>query len=156
MAINVAVAGSDHASPDRRSAFFRETVDRLRALPGVTSASAVNHVPLAGDLFRLGILIEGRPAPRPDEDSGAVYRVALPDYFRTMGMRLRRGRDFDARDTEGAPRVAVINETMARRFWPTRRPHRQTLPPRRPQGRVDDRHRRHRRPETVELVRSTR
>jgi predicted permease len=122
MAVNVAVAGSDHASPDRRSAFFRESVDRLRALPGVTSASAVNHVPLAGDLFRLGILIEGRPAPRPDEDSGAVYRVALPDYFRTMGMRLRRGRDFDARDTESAPRVALINETMARRFWPAEDP----------------------------------
>jgi putative ABC transport system permease protein len=118
MAINVAVAGSDHAPPDRRSAFYREAVENLRRLPGVTSASAVNHVPLAGDLFRFGIAIEGRPAPRPDDDVAAVYRVAMPGYFHTMGIRLRRGRDFDARDVESAPRVAVINETMARRYWP--------------------------------------
>jgi putative ABC transport system permease protein len=117
-AINVAVSGSDHAAPDRRSAFFREAVDRLAALPGVTSASAVNHVPLAGDLFRLGILVEGQPAPQPSDDFAAVYRVALPRYFHTMGMRLIRGRDFDSRDVEGAPRVAVINQTMARRYWP--------------------------------------
>jgi putative ABC transport system permease protein len=118
IAINVAVAGSDHAAPDQRAAFFRESVESLRGMPGIASASAVNHVPLAGDLFRLGILIEGRPVPRPDDDSSAVYRVALPGYFRTIGMRLRQGRDFDARDREGAPRVAVINQTMARRYWP--------------------------------------
>jgi putative ABC transport system permease protein len=47
-----------------------------------------------------------------------VYRVAMPGYFRTIGMRLVRGRDFDERDREGAPRVAVINQTMARRLWP--------------------------------------
>ncbi len=118
VAVNVAVAGSGHAQPDRRSAFFREAVDRLRTLPGVTSAGAVNHVPLAGDTFRLGIAIEGRPAPRPSDDVNAIYRVALPGYFHTMGMRLVRGRDFDARDIEGAPLVAVINQTMARRYWP--------------------------------------
>uniref|UniRef100_Q020L6 Permease n=1 Tax=Solibacter usitatus (strain Ellin6076) TaxID=234267 RepID=Q020L6_SOLUE len=118
VAVNVAVAGSGHAQPDRRSAFFREAVDRLRSLPGVTSASAVNHVPLAGDTFRLGIAIEGRPAPRPSDDVNAIYRVALPGYFHTMGMRFRRGRDFDARDIEGSPLVAVVNQTMARRYWP--------------------------------------
>jgi predicted permease len=48
----------------------------------------------------------------------AVYRVAMPGYFHTMGIRMRRGRDFDARDVESAPRVAVINETMARKYWP--------------------------------------
>jgi putative ABC transport system permease protein len=121
-AVNVAVSGSGHAQPDRRAAFFREAVERLRVLPGVVSASAVNHVPLAGDTFRLGIVIEGRPAPRAGDDTGAIYRVALPGYFHTMGMRLRRGRDFDARDVEGAPLVAVINETMARRFWPAEDP----------------------------------
>jgi putative ABC transport system permease protein len=118
VAVNVAVSGSGHAQPDRRSAFFREAVDRLRTLPGVTSAGAVNHVPLAGDTFRLGIAIEGRPAPRASDDVNAIYRVALPGYFHTMGMRLLRGRDFDARDIEGAPLVAVINQTMARRYWP--------------------------------------
>ena len=118
IAINLAGAGSDHASPDRRSALYRDAVERLRALPGVQSASAVNHVPLAGDEFRLGIVIEGRPAPKPGDDVSAIYRVAMPGYIHTMGMRLRRGRDFEERDRETAPRVAAINEAMARRYWP--------------------------------------
>jgi predicted permease len=122
LAVNVAVAGSDHAQPDRRANFYREAVERLSALPGVQSASAVNHVPLAGDLFRLGIQIEGRPAPQPGNEPNAIYRVAMPGYFRTIGMQILSGRDFDQRDNEGATRGAVVNETMARRYWPGENP----------------------------------
>jgi len=122
LAVSVAVAGSDHAQPDQRSNFYREAVERLRAIPGVQSASAVNHVPLAGDLFRLGIQIEGRPAPQPGDEPKAVYRVALPGYFQTIGMQILSGRDFEMRDNESAPAVAVINETMARRYWPGQNP----------------------------------
>src|SRR5207248_8820603 len=118
LAINTAVAGSDHAPPDRRANFYREAVERLRAIPGIQSASAVNHVPLAGDVFRLGIQIEGQPAPSPGDLPGAVYRVALPRYFQTIGMQILSGRDFDERDNESMPRVAVVNQTMAHRFWP--------------------------------------
>ncbi len=118
VAISLPVSGSEHAPADRRAAFYREVVAQLRAMPGVRAASAVNHVPIAGDLFRLGVVIEGRPAPRPGDAPSAAYRVALPGYFQTIGMRLVRGRDFDERDTESAPAVAVINETMARRVWP--------------------------------------
>jgi putative ABC transport system permease protein len=118
IAVNVGVSGSDHASGDPRAAFYREAIDRLRALPGVQSASAINHVPIAGDLFRLGVEIEGRPAPRPGEEVGAAYRVAMPGYFRTAGMHIVRGRAFDEHDTESTTRVAVINETMARTQWP--------------------------------------
>ena len=117
-AISTSVGGSGHADPDRRAAFFREAVERLRALPGVESASAVNHAPMVGDLWQFNVTVEGKPAPRPGTEPSAVYRVAMPGYFRTMGMKLVRGRDFDNRDREGAPRVAVINETMARRLWP--------------------------------------
>jgi predicted permease len=122
LAVNVAVAGSDHAQPDRRANFYREAVERLRAMPGVQSASAVNHVPLAGDEFRLGIQIEGRPAPQPGDEPKAVYRVALPGYFQTIGMQVLSGRDFELSDNEGAPRVAVVNQTMARRYWPGQDP----------------------------------
>ena len=78
----------------------------------------MNHVPLAGDTFTLDVTIAGKPAPKPEDRQTAIYRVALPGYFRSMGMRFSRGREFDHRDTEAAPRVAVINETMARRYWP--------------------------------------
>jgi putative ABC transport system permease protein len=118
VAVNVAVSGSDHARGDRRAQFYRDAIEHLRALPGVTSASAVNHVPLAGDVFRLSIEIEGRRAPRPGEKPSAVYRTAMPDYFRTAGIRVVRGRIFDERDTESTTRVAVVNQTMARTEWP--------------------------------------
>jgi putative ABC transport system permease protein len=91
-------------------------------MPGVQSASAVNHVPLAGDVFQLGIQIEGRPAPQPGDEPKAVYRVALPGYFETIRMQVLNGRDFDQRDNEDTPRVAVVNETMARRYWPGQDP----------------------------------
>ena len=67
VAISLPVSGSEHAPADRRAAFYREVVAQLRAMPGVQAASAVNHVPIAGDLFRLGVVIEGRPAPRPGD-----------------------------------------------------------------------------------------
>jgi putative ABC transport system permease protein len=118
VAVNVAVSGSDHARGDRRAQFYREAIDRLRALPSVTAASAVNHVPLAGDVFRLDIELQGRPAPRPGEAPSAVYRVAMPDYFRTAGIHVLRGRTFDEHDTEATTRVAVINQAMARSAWP--------------------------------------
>ena len=118
VAISLPVSGSEQAPPDRRAAFYREVVKQLRAMPGVQAASAVNHVPIAGDLFRFGVVIEGRAAPRPGDAPSAAYRVALPGYFQTIGMRLVRGRDFEERDSETAPPVAVINQTMARRCWP--------------------------------------
>jgi len=84
----------------------------------VESASAVNHAPLVGDIWQLNVSVEGKPAHRPGLEPSAVYRVAMPGYFRTIGMRLLQGRDFDQRDRESAPRVAVINQTMAQRLWP--------------------------------------
>jgi putative ABC transport system permease protein len=122
VAISTAVAGSGHADPDRRAAFYREAVERLRALPGVVSASAVNHAPMVGDMWSLNVTVEGKPAPKPGNEPNAVYRVAMPGYFRTMGMKLARGRDFDDRDREGAPSVAIVNETMVRRLWPNEDP----------------------------------
>lgn len=110
----VSVAGSNEAEPERRGPFFRELVSRVGNLSGVESASAINHLPLAGDIWTLILMIEGRPVPLSAERTPAAYRVVLPEYFRTMGIRLLKGRDFDDRDVLGAPDVAVINESLAR------------------------------------------
>jgi putative ABC transport system permease protein len=118
LAVNLSISGSEHAAPDRRTALYREAVERLRALPGVTEASAVNHVPLAGDMFRLNVELEGKPAPRPGDEPSAIYRVAMPGYFRVAGMRLVKGRAFNEQDTEGALGVTVVNQALARHFWP--------------------------------------
>ena len=80
--------------------------------------SAINHVPLAGDVWGFPFTIEGRPPSRPGESPYAVYRVVLPGYFRTMGISLLRGRDITESDNVNAPGVVIVNDRMARSYWP--------------------------------------
>ena len=114
----VSVAGSRHDATPGRAEFYHQLVEQVAVMPGVQSASAVNHIPLAGDQWMLTLTVEGQPPPVPGSEPRVVFRVAMPNYFRTMGIALASGRDFTEGDTAQAPRVAVINETMARRFWP--------------------------------------
>ena len=113
----VSVAGSSEAEPERRSVFYRQLLDRVRALPGVQSAGAINHLPLAGDLWGWSFEIEGRPKPRPGESPMAVYRVAMPGYFETMRLPVLRGRAIVATDDARAPGVAIVNERAAAAYW---------------------------------------
>jgi putative ABC transport system permease protein len=118
LAMNVSVKGAPEAEPARRAAFYREVVDRLRALPGVDAASAINHLPVGGDVWGLSFYVAGRPVPKPGEQAGAAYRVVLPNYFRTMRLPLVRGRDITAQDTLDTPPIVVINEYLANKYWP--------------------------------------
>jgi putative ABC transport system permease protein len=113
----VPVTGSQFGTAERKGRFYERLVDNVAALPGVESAAVVNHVPLEGDIWGLSFTIEGRPAPPPAEVPGGAYRVAAPRYFRTIGATLARGRDFEATDSHDAPRVAIVNETLARRHF---------------------------------------
>jgi predicted permease len=114
----VSLAGASQYVGPAREAFYQQLTDRLQALPGVEAASAINHLPLAGDTWGLTLTIEGQPLPPPGEEVRATYRVSRPDYFRTMGIQLSSGRDFTERDTPDAPGVVILNETLARRYWP--------------------------------------
>jgi putative ABC transport system permease protein len=102
-------------------AFFREIVERVSGLPGVTSASAVASLPLTGDNIGSSIEIEGQPTPigsRPSADFNAVE----PDYFRTVGVALVEGRDFTMHDDSNSTPVVIVNRTLARRFFPNQDP----------------------------------
>jgi putative ABC transport system permease protein len=114
----VPFAGTAEASPGRRVAFIEQLVERVRALPGVERASAINHVPIVGDRWGLGFYIEGRPIPRPGEVPSAAYRVALPGYFAAMHIPVLEGRDFSEADRSNTPGVVVIDDYMARHYWP--------------------------------------
>jgi len=116
--MSVSLAGSPHAAPQRRAGFFQELVQRVEAVPGVVSVSAINHLPLAGDTWHLPYAVAGRPDPAPGEEPRAVYRVVLPGYFETMRIPVVRGRDVSARDTLGAPDIVVVNEQLAGTQWP--------------------------------------
>jgi len=102
--------------------FYERLLERVAALPGVSAAGAVEYLPLSGMDSNTGFLIEGRPRPAPGERIFAHNRVVTPDYFRALGMRLRQGRGFTAADNDKAPRVAIINETLQRRYWPGENP----------------------------------
>jgi predicted permease len=114
----VSVAGTEEAGPHRRAIFYRELLQKIRSLPGVNSAGAINHLPLAGDMWDRAFRIEGRPKPRPGEWPDAVYRIVMPGYFQTMQLPLRRGRAITDHDGTRAPGVVVINERAAREYWP--------------------------------------
>jgi putative ABC transport system permease protein len=118
----VSFTGTAEASPERRVAFIEQLLGRVRALPGVSAASAINHVPIVGDNWGMSFFIEGRNVPKPGDAPTATYRVVLPGYFATMGIPVLRGRDVIATDRAGAPPVVVINEFMARRYWPGESP----------------------------------
>ncbi len=111
--------------------FHRRLQTRLEALPGVERAGLMSSLPLSGSDPDGGFAIEGRPGDRcfevPDRGTwcsvgSAGYRVVSAGYFGAMDIPLERGRMFSERDDAGAPMVMLINETMARRFWPTSDP----------------------------------
>jgi putative ABC transport system permease protein len=119
LSMRVVLAGSPHgANPDTRNAFYRTMLDRVALVPGVESVSAINHLPLAGDLWTFSFQVEGRPAPPPQDAPQAAFRVVFPNYFRTLRIPFLAGRDIDARDDSTATPVVVINQTMARQIWP--------------------------------------
>jgi len=100
------------------AAFYDQALRRIEVLPGVLSASAINFFFLGGWGDSVAFAIEGRVEPPPGEELVADYRVIAPNYFRAMKIPLVRGRHLTEGDREGTPGVVVINETMARRFWP--------------------------------------
>jgi putative ABC transport system permease protein len=118
----VSVAGSKEAEPGRRAIFYRELLEKVRALPGVGSAGGINHLPLAGDMWGWPFVIEGRPKPRPGESPSAVYRIATPGYLQSMRIPVLQGRDIAATDDVNTPGVVLINEAAARTYWPKEDP----------------------------------
>ena len=102
----------------RGRAFYERLLERTRALPGVRSASFVEHLPLGLNIHTSDVEIEGRPKPRKGEELQVDRSSAMSGYFATMGIPILAGRDFAATDGPGAAKVAVINQTAARQLWP--------------------------------------
>jgi len=111
-----------YREPAQQAAFVENVVRRLEAVPGVDAAAAVSFLPLSGYSAGISFAIEGAPPFRRGEEPVADYSVATPNYLRTMGIRLLRGRDLDWRDREKTPRVLLINESFARRYFAGQEP----------------------------------
>jgi putative ABC transport system permease protein len=109
------------SGPEQWKPLFDRLIPELESIPGVTGASAVTALPLNMGGGSNAIFIEGRPAPGPNENTYAIYRLVTPKYFDTVGIRIVEGRDFDSRDGIGTQRVGAVNETLAARMWPGER-----------------------------------
>jgi len=103
--------------PAQVISFYKQLSARLSSLPGVNSVSAVNRLPISGGDPHGELNVEGMTFG-PGEVPGVSFRRILPNYFRTMGIPLLQGREFDDRDTGGKPDVVIINQRLAKRYWP--------------------------------------
>ena len=105
------------------AAFYQELATSLGQQPGVIAAAVASNVPLTGSWISISMTIEGRPQPARVEDTPNVFsRFVSADYFRTLGVRVARGRDFSSADRANTPAVAIVNETTAKRYWPDQDP----------------------------------
>ena len=112
--MNLDMIGYDEEPAD---AFQRQYLERIRALPQVEAAALTQDLPLTANVSVTGIFI---PGVHESDDDAVVADEAVvgPGYFETMGVRLLEGRDFSEQDTPDTPQVAIVNETMARSYWP--------------------------------------
>ncbi len=115
LCIDPKLQGYDQA---RSEAFFRELLRRVQLLPGVESASLAFSVPLGYYGDGSAVYAEGHPLPPGQRAPGAGMNCVSPGYFTTMQMKILSGRAFTDADTASSPRVAVVNQTMARKLWP--------------------------------------
>ena len=113
-------------SPDaytKSTRFFADVLERVRALPGVEAAGAINGLPLMGEVWGKSVTLYDRPLPSALRDLPSVqYRVVAGDYFRALAVPVLRGRAFADTDAAGGLKVAIVNRAMAQRHWPDRDP----------------------------------
>jgi len=113
---------STHPQTAQRATFFRQVLERMRAVPGVTSAGAVSRIPMAPGNNSGTMTGENSAVGPNDPQIETEMRWASPQYFQTMGIALLNGRDFNDADAEGTLPVAVVDEAFARRFYPNENP----------------------------------
>ena len=122
LAAKVDLPTNRYNTDPRQAAFFEELLARIRRLPGVTSASAINWLPFGGNGSASDYFVEGRPAPPPGQELGADIRAVDPDYFRTLGIPVRAGELFTSRDGPNVRKAVVINQALARQVFPNENP----------------------------------
>jgi putative ABC transport system permease protein len=122
MAFDMFLSGPRAEHQRTQVAFYNDTLRALRSLPGIRSAGAAVTLPVGGDDFSAGFVVEDRPVPPGAQPPVAGYQVVTPEYFHTMGIPIVAGRDFRDSDTREAPPVVMVNETLARQQWPGQDP----------------------------------
>jgi putative ABC transport system permease protein len=117
LTLRISLPIAHYDTDEKKAGFFQELIKQIGTTPGVRSATAAMFLPMTG---YVGSPVQdaGKPPLRLNERPIATVVVVMPDYFKTLKIPLRRGREFTGQDASGSQRVAVIDETTARRFWP--------------------------------------
>jgi len=114
---NLGIAKYTQAAP--RRLFLKQLIEKLEGTPGIKAAGVTSLLPMSGSNNGMDIYPEGWAAPRPGEQHIVWVRTASPGYFNALAIPLKRGRLLSEQDNLSTPPVAVVSETLARRFWPT-------------------------------------
>jgi putative ABC transport system permease protein len=122
LTVSVTLPRRKYPEENQQSAFFQQLLEKVSALSGVRSVGATSLLPLSSDDFVTSFGIQDRPSPQPGVGRNTNFFSVSADYFNAMGIPLLRGRLFTERDTKDSPRVAVINETMAKKIFPDEEP----------------------------------
>jgi putative ABC transport system permease protein len=117
LTVEVPLPRAKYPKDAQQISFFQQLVARVGALPGATSVAAVSGLPLRGGWGR-SLTVEGRPLLSVGQAPMINHSVVTPNYFHTMGIPLREGRDFTDADAAGALRVTIVDERLAREYWP--------------------------------------
>ncbi len=122
LAATVSLPKQKYPEKHQQAAFFQQLLEKVRTLPGVQTVGVTSVVPLSDDDSVLSFNTDGRPPLLPGASQSTNYYSVSADYFKAMGIPLRRGRLLTERDTKDAPHVALINETMAQKIFPNEDP----------------------------------
>ena len=118
LTFGVALPDTKYKEEAQRINFYDQLVARLRTLPGVETVGLSTGLPLGNNGWQTSFVIDGQPPPEPGKTPLTEAAVASPDYFRAMGITILKGRNFTEADTKDTPRVTLIDEEFARRYFP--------------------------------------
>jgi predicted permease len=116
LTMNIGLPQAKYPKRENYIAFYKQLLERVKTLPGVKAAGISSVLPLSGNFDGRGLVVEDHPVPRGEEISVDLY-VITPDYLRAMETPLLKGRALSEQDSDSAPKVALINETMSRALW---------------------------------------
>lgn len=118
LTMNVLLPAQKYREKQQINTFFDQLFERIRAVPGVEGVGGIDPLPLSDSNATTGFVVEGGPVLAVADRPEVGERTVTPAYFEAMRIPVHRGREFTSRDREDTPRVVIINEALARRFWP--------------------------------------
>jgi predicted permease len=122
LTVGLKLPGLKYHEPSDQAKFYQELLEKIEALPGVKTAAIDDDVPFSGFRAEENFAVPGQPEPRHGEEPSAEIHCVSPDYFKTMGIPILRGRSFGPDDVLGKPLVILIDEYLAQKFFPGRDP----------------------------------